>query len=201
MTTITVDRAVLEQAMEYLERSVDNYPIGYALSRRSHEAAITALRQALEAAYHHPVSPELEAEINKAIAKPGPKITGDIKGINTILIGRDALQELKQAEPVQAEPVKHHDWCASLTQMLLCNPPKPSPCNCKQTEPVQAGQVTWDASAPFVMTPHPAFAKPQRTWVGLTDEEREQHRNDWHSNIHDKEFRSIEAKLKEKNNG
>jgi hypothetical protein len=41
----------------------------------------------------------------------------------------------------------------------------------------------------------------QRTWVGLTDEEREQHRNDWHSNIHDKEFRAIEAKLKEKNNG
>jgi hypothetical protein len=46
---VTVDRAVVEQAMEYLERSVDNYPIGYALSRRSHEAAITTLRQALEA--------------------------------------------------------------------------------------------------------------------------------------------------------
>jgi hypothetical protein len=41
---------------------------------------------------------------------------------------------------------------------------------------------------------------PKREWVGLTDEEREQHRNDWHSNIHDKEFYAIEAKLKEKNN-
>ena len=40
---------------------------------------------------------------------------------------------------------------------------------------------------------------PKRPWVGLTDEEREQHRNDWHSNIHDKEFYAIEAKLKEKN--
>jgi len=40
---------------------------------------------------------------------------------------------------------------------------------------------------------------PKRKWVGLTDEEREQHRNDWHSNIHDKEFYAIEAKLKEKN--
>jgi len=40
---------------------------------------------------------------------------------------------------------------------------------------------------------------PKREWVGLTDEEREQHRNDWHSNIHDKEFYAIEAKLKEKN--
>jgi len=40
---------------------------------------------------------------------------------------------------------------------------------------------------------------PQRTWVGLTDEEREKHRDDWHSNIHDKEFKAIEAKLKQKN--
>jgi hypothetical protein len=40
---------------------------------------------------------------------------------------------------------------------------------------------------------------PPRTWVGLTDEEREKHRYDWHSNIHDKEFKAIEAKLKEKN--
>jgi len=40
---------------------------------------------------------------------------------------------------------------------------------------------------------------PKREWVGLTEEEREQHRNDWHSNIHDKEFYAIEAKLKEKN--
>ena len=42
-------------------------------------------------------------------------------------------------------------------------------------------------------------ADKRREWVGLTDEEREQHRNDWHSNIHDKEFKAIEAKLKEKN--
>ena len=40
---------------------------------------------------------------------------------------------------------------------------------------------------------------PQRTWVGLTEDEREQHRDDWQSNIHDKEFQAIEAKLKEKN--
>jgi len=41
----------------------------------------------------------------------------------------------------------------------------------------------------------------KRQWVGLTEDEREQHRDDWRSNIHDKEFRAIEAKLKEKNNG
>jgi len=28
--------------------------------------------------------------------------------------------------------------------------------------------VTWDASAPIVTTPHPAFKKP---WIGLTEEE------------------------------
>jgi len=39
----------------------------------------------------------------------------------------------------------------------------------------------------------------QRTWVGLSEEDREQHRNDWHSSIHDKEFRAIEARLKELN--
>lgn len=32
---------------------------------------------------------------------------------------------------------KHEAWCASLTQLLLINPPKPAPCNCKTkiTEP------------------------------------------------------------------
>jgi hypothetical protein len=45
------------------------------------------------------------------------------------------------------------------------------------------------------------YSLAQRQWVGLTDEEREQHRDDWRSNIHDKEFRAIEAKLRSKNNG
>jgi hypothetical protein len=45
----------------------------------------------------------------------------------------------------------------------------------------------------------PKKEAPQRPWVGLTGDEREQHRNDWRSNIHDKEFQAIEAKLKEKN--
>jgi hypothetical protein len=97
MTTITVDRAVLEQAMEYLERSVDNYPIGYALSRRSHEAAIAALRQALEA----------EQQVKKVtvIAESLYERTGDIKDINTMLIGRDALQELTEVEAEHHRPV------------------------------------------------------------------------------------------------
>ena len=44
--------------------------------------------------------------------------------------------------------------------------------------------------------------RPQpAAWVGLTDEEREAHRDSWKSNIHDEEFEEIEAKLREKNGG
>lgn len=42
----------------------------------------------------------------------------------------------------------------------------------------------------------PPASKP---WIGMTEEDREQHRNDWYSNIYDKEFDAIEAKLREKN--
>ena len=43
--------------------------------------------------------------------------------------------------------------------------------------------------------------QPAAQWVGLTDEEREAHRDSWKSNIHDEEFEEIEAKLREKNGG
>ena len=42
------DEALLRQALEYLERSADNYPIGHALSRQSHENTITALKERLK---------------------------------------------------------------------------------------------------------------------------------------------------------
>jgi hypothetical protein len=58
--------------------------------------------------------------------------------------------------------------------------------------------VTWDASAPIVTTPHPAFKKP---WVGLTDEEIEQGKKE--SWVSEQAFESAvwwaEAKLREKN--
>jgi hypothetical protein len=51
--------------------------------------------------------------------------------------------------------------------------------------------------------PHyPLYTTPpaaQQPWVGLSQEERDQHRDEWLSDIHDKEFRAIEAKIKEKN--
>jgi len=35
------------------------------------------------------------------------------------------------------------------------------------------GMIKWDASAPLVVHPHPAFqtTEPQREWIGLTDDE------------------------------
>jgi hypothetical protein len=42
------DTALLRQALEYLERSVDNYPTGQALSRSCHEDTIAALRERLK---------------------------------------------------------------------------------------------------------------------------------------------------------
>jgi len=72
--------------------------------------------------------------------------------------------------------------------------------------PVQEGMV-FDASAPLVMTPHPAFAKQptaQRHWVDLSDEEINsvRYKRDWTAPWTDTTFaRAIEAKLKEKNNG
>ena len=44
------------------------------------------------------------------------------------------------------------------------------------TGDVGIGTVKWDASAPLVVHPHPAFqtTEPQREWIGLTDEEIQQ---------------------------
>ena len=61
-------------------------------------------------------------------------------------------------------------------------------------------EPVWDASAPIVMTPHPAFAK--RQWVGLTDEEVDGLWEMAKLFAPAKHFYLlIEAKLKEKNNG
>ena len=56
----------------------------------------------------------------------------------------------------------------------------------------------WLAEQIVGLLTHP---QPAAQWVGLTDEEREAHRDLWKSNIHDEEFEEIEAKLREKNGG
>jgi len=42
---------------------------------------------------------------------------------------------------------------------------------------------------------------PQREWVGLTDEDMYQLRREGHHYLSERDFRAIEAKLKEKNHG
>jgi hypothetical protein len=89
----------------------------------------------------------------------------------------DAITSLQQAiaKLESQEPVSHQKWCASLTQLLLSMPPQPAPCNC-----------------------HP----PQRTWVGLTDEDLEPLCNEWRIVFGSWTYefaKAIEAKLKEKN--
>jgi hypothetical protein len=71
MTTITLPRAVVEQALEALEQSETTVPYeGFGMSRRvaerKHQATITALRAALaQQAWICPESPE------HRYAKPG----------------------------------------------------------------------------------------------------------------------------------
>jgi hypothetical protein len=108
-------------------------------------------------------------------------------------------QERRRALSITlSEPEKHEDWCDSVTKMLTSLPPKPAPCNCKRTKPVQE-PVAWigleqsdmpDGDDP--MYDHDFFLKgmawadailrkknatpteEQPPWVGLTDEDWKQ---------------------------
>ena len=110
-----------------------------------------------------------------------------------------ALREALAEQPVQQEYTSFAEWANDYVRANL-HKLKPA-----QQEPVARvfnKSISWrpcDIAGLPAGTPLYTSPPAQRTWVGLTDEEREQHRNDWHSNIHDKEFRAIEAKLKEKN--
>jgi len=80
-----------------------------------------------------------------------------------------------------------------------------------QQEPVAWPRMTIDASAPIVMTPHPAFTRQptaQRQWVSLPDAEIDLLTNHFYHNGRpvSREYRvgiarAIEAKLREKNGG
>ncbi len=99
---------------------------------------------------------------------------------------RTAIAEAEKQEPVAwmdaSETALSWENYLDCMKPLYTTPPAAQP----EQEPV------WDASAPIVMTPHPAFAK--RQWVGLTDEEIDE----WTPEIHSV-IQAIEAKLKEKN--
>ena len=58
---------------------------------------------------------------------------------------------LRAALAEQAEQ-EHQPWCASLTQLLMSNPPKPAPCNCKpepergpvEATPYSLKRIAWE---------------------------------------------------------
>ncbi len=65
-------------------------------------------------------------------------------------------------------------------------------------------RIVTDANGRKHITNEPLLHPPQRTWVGLTDEEVNnlRYKRDWTGPWTDMTFaRAIEAKLKEKNNG
>jgi len=70
-----------------------------------------------------------------------------------------------------------------------------------EQEPVgwaEYGVINWLADKQFNHTSFLYDTPPQRTWVGLTDEEMQ---DLWDRYAHMEMMRAIEAKLKEKNNG
>jgi hypothetical protein len=92
----------------------------------------------------------------------------------------------KEAE--NQEPVAHQPWCASLTRMLLCMPPKPAPCDCK----VQCMEHGECFGAKCIYT-----TPQQRTWVGLTNEESVEIQKI--STCYEQAVELTEAKLRSKN--
>lgn len=135
-------------------------------------------------------------------AKPAPDLQAELEATNRqVEILSDALAESRreiaqlksQRAPVQ-EPVAKPKLIGWRTADFL-----------NETTDIRSArnwEVHYEVLPIFEGDPNTKLATPpaaQRQWVGLTEEEREQHRDDWHANIHDKEFRAIEAKLKEKN--
>jgi hypothetical protein len=105
--------------------------------------------------------------------------------IDPLLFEAEEILEQALAAPTVQEPVAWmHEWDDGERIPLLYGRDERNTDQPKSVRPLVYGDTT---------------PPEQRQWVGLTDEEREQHRDDWRSNIHDKEFRAIEAKLKEKN--
>ncbi len=89
----------------------------------------------------------------------------------------------------QPEPVIDKSAAIRIATALGWEPPREE----QEQEPV----VKWDASAPLVITPHPAFQATQqrREWVGLTYGEVLEQKKDDPIQF----YRAIEAKLREKN--
>ncbi len=138
---------------------------------------------------HRKISEQAIAAMKKALVQPEQDWIERERAVGYREGHQNALKQM-------AQPEQHQDWCASLTQMLMSTPPKPALCNCKpKPEP-----MAWTNKMSIDVPNQPLYTAPQRTWVGLTDEEVNKlvDDEDWYNFPH--EFaKAIEAKLKEKN--
>ena len=66
------------------------------------------------------------AACEQALAAPVQEPAGDWR--DNCAVGQEALLRYRAVQP---EPVAHQYWCASLTRLLLSNPPQRAHCDCK----------------------------------------------------------------------
>jgi hypothetical protein len=113
------------------------------------EQQLAAVKQALEALkecrcdprlkYEHPFYDKVITDLKQAIAQDAlHKMAKNARELGLSYDNEPKIgcvnHDCDKCKAVQ-ELVTHQDWCASLTRLLLSNPPQPAPCNCKQPAP------------------------------------------------------------------
>ena len=68
-----------------------------------------------------------------------------------------------------------------------------------ELDALEGNMAKWARKEPAITAIKAALEAPQRTWVGLTDEEQQQAYEQWQNDGWGVFYNAIEAKLKEKN--
>ena len=187
------DRELFEKALDALEQ---HSAIQHPQQRHYRDAAIAALRERLAQPEQEPVAfvdpiwiqrPDLIIEQRLEIKKLFARVR--------------VMDYVPLYTAPQPAPTIDKSAAIRIATALGWEPPREK----QEQEPV----AKWDASAPLVVHPHPAFQATQqrREWVELTDEEKKDAlvSVDPETRRLPPGFRdfasAIEAKLKEKNNG
>ena len=198
MTTITVPRAVLEQALEALEAT--HYDIGSAERQRLEAMdAITALRAALA----QQAEPVQVAERERVASQWDGCVTHQLDTFGPVDIGA-SIRAGELVEAQQAEMADEYRKGFIAGQIDMRDREE------KQDEPVEpvAWMLTDDSGMRFVSVdrPHPDFVPlythpPRREWQLLSEEEIEDMSlSGTNSELRSRQFaRAVEAALKEKN--
>jgi hypothetical protein len=205
MSAVTVPRAVLEQALEAMDKATRFMSDSDYVKLNQ---AITTLRAALPCTYKCEAWPECAcAALAQEEQEPEPVAWTDrelqlINGMIEVQL-HHAAQCDGIANRTMAEKQKGWDMeRVALLQKIKSNPPRREP----EQEP-KAWMLTDDSGMRFVSVdrPHPDFvplytAPPRREWRSLTNEEIYPLYNEPRSDAEILEFaRAVEQALKEKN--